>query len=170
MTSWRRNEKKREKTPSDEPTVPWNKRRCMRRSTSYTMKKDKVNWHHRMNRRSNSYMRQMIGRSKAAEDSSTGWTDNPVGSTVGLSDAQFESRQRRTKKYSVAPDAPTPWSVEASVYPTALKKLIKRFWPRGQHRIPYIMMNNSPIVWRSTCTPLKNSDVLAVQQVYTYIA
>jgi hypothetical protein len=30
--------------------------------------------------------------------------------TVGLSDAQFESRQRRAKKKSSAPDDPMPWS------------------------------------------------------------
>jgi hypothetical protein len=29
--------------------------------------------------------------------------------TVGLSDAQFKSRQRRAKTTSSAPDEPTPW-------------------------------------------------------------
>jgi hypothetical protein len=43
----------------------------------------------------------------------------------GLSDAQFETRQRR-KTNSVAPYELTPWLVEVSIYPTALKKLINR--------------------------------------------
>jgi hypothetical protein len=49
------------------------------------------------------------------------------GSTVGLSDAQFESRQRHVKKDSVAPDEPTPRSVEALVYPMVSRKLTVRF-------------------------------------------
>jgi hypothetical protein len=60
----------------------------------------------------------MIGRSKAAEYSSIGRTDSPVGSTIGLSDVLFETRQRRAKIDSVAPDESTPGLVKASVYPT----------------------------------------------------
>jgi hypothetical protein len=44
---------------------------------------------------------------KAAKDSSTGWSDGLSGDTVGLSDAQFESRQRRAKTRALAPDEPT---------------------------------------------------------------
>jgi hypothetical protein len=47
---------------------------------------------------------------KSSEDSSTGWSDGLSGDTVGLSDAQFESRQRRAKTKPSAPDDPTPWS------------------------------------------------------------
>jgi hypothetical protein len=47
---------------------------------------------------------------KSSEDSSTGWSDGLSEDTVGLSDAQFESRQRRAKTKSSAPDEPTPWS------------------------------------------------------------
>jgi hypothetical protein len=85
----------------------------------------------------------MIGRSKAAEDISTGWTDGSVGSTTGLSDDQFETRQRRAKIDSVAPDEPTPWSVEALAYPMVSRKLIDSFWPRSlQHQ-----MNRRTVVW-----------------------
>jgi hypothetical protein len=41
-----------------------------------------------------------------APDDPTVWSED----TVGLSDAQFESRQRRAKTKSSAPDDPTPWS------------------------------------------------------------
>jgi hypothetical protein len=41
-----------------------------------------------MNRRYNFYMRQMNERDEAAEDSSTGWTDGLLTSTIGLSDVQ----------------------------------------------------------------------------------
>jgi hypothetical protein len=47
---------------------------------------------------------------KSSEDSSTGWSDGLSEDTVGLSDAQFESRQRRAKTKPSAPDDPTPWS------------------------------------------------------------
>jgi hypothetical protein len=47
---------------------------------------------------------------KSSEDSSTGWSDSLSEDTVGLSDAQFESRQRRAKTKPSAPDDPTPWS------------------------------------------------------------
>jgi hypothetical protein len=47
---------------------------------------------------------------KSSKDSSTGWSDGLSEDTVGLSDAQFESRQRRAKTKSSAPDEPTPWS------------------------------------------------------------
>jgi hypothetical protein len=47
---------------------------------------------------------------KSSEDSSTGWSDGLSEDTVGLSDAQFESRQRRVKTKSSAPDDLTPWS------------------------------------------------------------
>jgi hypothetical protein len=46
---------------------------------------------------------------RSSEDSSTGWSDGLSGDTVGLSDAWFESRQRRTKTDSLAPDEPTSW-------------------------------------------------------------
>jgi hypothetical protein len=105
--------------------------------------KAQVSWHCRMNRRSNYYMRRMIGRTKAAEGSSTGWTDCPVGSTVGISDTQFESRQRHTKKDSTTPDEPTPWLVEASVYSMVLRKLTIRFW-RG---VLQQQMNRCTIGW-----------------------
>jgi hypothetical protein len=78
----------------------------------------------------------MIGRSKAVEVSSTGRTDGPVGSTVDLSDVEFESTRRRAKIDSVAPDEPKPWSEEALVYPMVTNKLTVRFW-RGvlQHQM-----------------------------------
>jgi hypothetical protein len=47
---------------------------------------------------------------KSNEDSSTGRSDGLSEDTVGLSDAQFESRQRHAKTESSAPDEPTPWS------------------------------------------------------------
>jgi hypothetical protein len=47
---------------------------------------------------------------KSKEDSSTGWSDCLSGDTVGLSDAQFEFIQRRTKTKPSAPDDLTPWS------------------------------------------------------------
>jgi hypothetical protein len=47
---------------------------------------------------------------KSSEDSSTGWSDGLSEDTVGLSDAQFESRQRRAKTKSSAPDQPMHWS------------------------------------------------------------
>jgi hypothetical protein len=93
-----------------------------------TLRKAQVSWHRRMNRWSNSYMCRMIGRSKAVEVSSTGRTDGPVGSTVDLSDVEFESTRRRAKIDSVAPDEPKPWSEEASVYPMVTNKLTVRFW------------------------------------------
>jgi hypothetical protein len=50
-----------------------------------------------------------VGRVAEEEQqrSSTGWSDED---TVGLSDAQFESRQRRAKMKSSAPDDLMPWS------------------------------------------------------------
>jgi hypothetical protein len=47
---------------------------------------------------------------KSSEDSSTGWYDGLSEDTVGLSDDQFESRERHAKTKSSAPDEPTPWS------------------------------------------------------------
>jgi hypothetical protein len=47
---------------------------------------------------------------KSSEDSSTGWSDGLSGDTVGLSDSQFESRQRRAKTKPSVPDDPMPWS------------------------------------------------------------
>jgi hypothetical protein len=47
---------------------------------------------------------------KSSEDSSTEWSDGLSEDTVGLSDAQFESRQRRAKTMPSAPDDPTHWS------------------------------------------------------------
>jgi hypothetical protein len=47
---------------------------------------------------------------KSKEDSSTGWSDGLSGDTVSLSDAHFESRQRRAKTKPSASDDPTPWS------------------------------------------------------------
>jgi hypothetical protein len=47
---------------------------------------------------------------KRSEDSSTRWYDGLSGDTVGLSDAQFESRQRRAKTKPSALDDPTLWS------------------------------------------------------------
>jgi hypothetical protein len=47
---------------------------------------------------------------RRSEDSSTRRSDGLSVDTVGLSDASFESRQRRTKMKSSAPDEPTPWS------------------------------------------------------------
>jgi hypothetical protein len=41
------------------------------------------------------------------EDSSVGWTDGPLEETVGLSDDQVQTRQRRAKIHAVAPDEPT---------------------------------------------------------------
>jgi hypothetical protein len=41
------------------------------------------------------------------EDSSVGWTDDPLKGTVGLSDDQVWTRQRRAKINAVAPDEPT---------------------------------------------------------------
>jgi hypothetical protein len=46
---------------------------------------------------------------RSSKPSSTGWFDGLSEDTVGLSDAQFESRQRRAKTTSSAPDEPTPW-------------------------------------------------------------
>jgi hypothetical protein len=67
-------------------------------------------------------MVQFLGASdklqrKSSEDSSTGWSDGLSGNTVDLSNAQFESRQRRAKTKLSAPDDPTPlsrWSVGLS--------------------------------------------------------
>jgi hypothetical protein len=47
---------------------------------------------------------------KRSEDSSTGWSNGLSEDTIGLSDAQFESRQRRVKMKSLAPDELMPWS------------------------------------------------------------
>jgi hypothetical protein len=47
---------------------------------------------------------------KSSEDSNTRLSDSLSEDTVGLSNAQFESRQRRAKTKSSAPDEPTPWS------------------------------------------------------------
>jgi hypothetical protein len=47
---------------------------------------------------------------KSSEDSSTRWSDGLSEDTIGLSDAQFESRQRRAKTKPSAPDDLTPWS------------------------------------------------------------
>jgi hypothetical protein len=44
---------------------------------------------------------------RCSEVSSTGLTDGLCGDTVGLFDASFESRQRRTKTGASAPDEPT---------------------------------------------------------------
>jgi hypothetical protein len=41
------------------------------------------------------------------EDSSVGWTDSPLEGTVGLSDDQVQTRQKRAKIHAVAPDEPT---------------------------------------------------------------
>jgi hypothetical protein len=49
-------------------------------------------------------------RRKSSEDSNTGWSDSLSENTVGLSDAQFETRQRRAKTKSSASNEPTPWS------------------------------------------------------------
>jgi hypothetical protein len=49
-------------------------------------------------------------KSSSHEDTSTGWTDGPLDRTVGLSDDQVWTRQRRTKTNPSAPDDPTPWS------------------------------------------------------------
>jgi hypothetical protein len=99
--------------------------------------------HHQMIQWSSFYMRWMIVRSKEVEDNSIEWTDGPIGSTVGLSNDQFETRQRHTKTDSVAPDELTPWSMEASVYSLVLRKLTEGFWPRSlQHR-----MNRPTIGW-----------------------
>jgi hypothetical protein len=47
---------------------------------------------------------------KSSVDSSTGCSDDLSEDTVGLSDAQFKTRQRCTKTKSSASDEPTPWS------------------------------------------------------------
>jgi hypothetical protein len=47
---------------------------------------------------------------RSSEDSSTGWSNGLRKDTIGLSEAQFESRQRCAKMKSSAPDEPTPWS------------------------------------------------------------
>jgi hypothetical protein len=46
---------------------------------------------------------------KSSEHSSTKWSNGQSEDTVGLSNAQFESRQRRDKTTSSALDEPTPW-------------------------------------------------------------
>jgi hypothetical protein len=43
---------------------------------------------------------------KRRKDSSVGWTDGPLEGTVGLSDDQVQTRQRRAKIHVVAPDEP----------------------------------------------------------------
>jgi hypothetical protein len=48
---------------------------------------------------------------RSSEDSSTRRSNGQREDTVGLSDAQLESRQRRAKTASSASDEPTPWSV-----------------------------------------------------------
>jgi hypothetical protein len=45
---------------------------------------------------------------RSSEDSSTEWSDGLREDTIGLSDAQFESRRRRAKTKSSAPDEPAP--------------------------------------------------------------
>jgi hypothetical protein len=44
---------------------------------------------------------------RSSEDSSTRWSDGLREDTIGLSDAQFKSRQRRAKAGASAPDEPT---------------------------------------------------------------
>jgi hypothetical protein len=64
-------------------------------------------------------------KEKSYRRCSTGSSDDLSGDTVSLSDAWFESRQRCAKTDSSAQYELTPWSEEASVYPTVLKKPIE---------------------------------------------
>jgi hypothetical protein len=132
ITRCRRKEKKGKRHRRMNRRYPRKKHRC----TWYTTQKAKRNWHRRMNRWSIFQLCRMIGRRRAAEDSSTRWFYGVSGDTVGLSDAWFESRQRRAKTDSSAPDEPTPWSEEESVYPTVSKKPTETFWRQVlQHRM-----------------------------------
>jgi hypothetical protein len=85
----------------------YSKRRCNRRTSWYT------GWnprYRRMNWRSIFLVASDELQRKRSEDSSTGWSDSLSGDTVGVSDAQFESRQRRGKTKPSASDDQTPWS------------------------------------------------------------
>jgi hypothetical protein len=84
------------------------KRRCNRRTSWFKGRNPR---HHQMNRRSTFLVVSDELQRRSSEDSSTGWSDIRLsGDTVGLSDTQFHSRQRRAKTKSSAPDDPTPWS------------------------------------------------------------
>jgi hypothetical protein len=98
--------KEKEKTPSDEPTVPSVQAsehlvHCAEAEMKLTPS-DEPTVHFLV--ASDDLQR------KSSEDSSTGWSDGLIEGTVGLSDAQFESRQRHAKTSSLAPDETTPWS------------------------------------------------------------
>jgi hypothetical protein len=101
--SWRR-KKGRKKTPSDEPTVPSVQAsehlvHCAGKMKFAPLDEPTVLFSDAPD--------ELQRRSSKA--SSTGWSDGLSEDTVGLSDAQFESRQRRAKTTSSAPDEPTPW-------------------------------------------------------------
>jgi hypothetical protein len=84
----------------------YNKRQCNRRTSWYSGETlGTVGWTDRPFLVASDELQR-----KSKEDSSIGWSDSLSGDTVSLSDAQFESRQRRAKKKSSAPDDPTPWS------------------------------------------------------------
>jgi hypothetical protein len=73
---------------------------------------------------------------KSSEDSSNRWSDGLSEDTIGLSDAQFESRQRRANTTSSAPDEQRLGLEIASVYLTVMKKPTETFWRQVlQHRM-----------------------------------
>jgi hypothetical protein len=63
-------------------------------------------WGHRRSIRCSIRIKTETRQDKAF---STGWSDSLSEDTVGLSDAQFESRQRHAKTKSSTPDDLTPW-------------------------------------------------------------
>jgi hypothetical protein len=103
----KRERKEKEKTLSDEPAVP-------RLQASVQSSDELVHWVKTRAPSDEPTVHFLVAsdklQRKSSEDSSTGWSDGLSEDTVGLSDAQFESRQRHTKTKSSAPDEPTPWS------------------------------------------------------------
>jgi hypothetical protein len=82
------------------------KRRCNRRTSWYTKwtkaPSDEPTVHF--------LVASDVLQRRRSKDSSTGWSYGLSEDTIGLSDARFETRQRRAKTKSSAPEEPTPWS------------------------------------------------------------
>jgi hypothetical protein len=103
----KRERKEKERTPSDEPTVP-------RLQASVQSSDELVHWVKTRAPSDEPTVHFLVAsdelQRKSSEDSSTGWSDGLSEDTVGLFDAQFQSRQRCAKTKSSAPDEPMPWT------------------------------------------------------------
>jgi hypothetical protein len=100
MSSWRCKRKRRKGAPSDESMVHKKKRQC----SWYIAQKAKM----KMSSSDDPTIQFLDApdelQRRSSRASSTGWSDGLSEDTVGLSDASFESRQRRAKTRASAPD------------------------------------------------------------------